>query len=52
MSSLHKRLADIQELDEFELQQVSGGAPAEVTKTCYTDSRGTEHCVRNYDDAY
>lgn len=50
MSSLHKRLADFQELDEIELQQVSGGAATDVTKTCYTDSGGKEHCVRNYDD--
>lgn len=56
MPSLHKKLADFRELNAAELAQVGGGAAAtaaaEETKTCYTDSRGREHCVRNYDDAY
>lgn len=52
MPSLHKKLADFRELNPAEVSQVGGGAAAEETKTCYTDSRGREHCVRNYDDAY
>jgi hypothetical protein len=52
MSSLQKAIAEICELDSTEMDQVSGGefyATCDLTTTCYTDSKGTEHCVSNRD---
>lgn len=51
MTSLHKKIADLQELSEDEMLLVGGGDDGEHTRDviCSTDSSGIEHCIRGFD---
>lgn len=51
MPSIHRKLADLRELNPAELQRVHGGVDGEYTKdtSCYTDSSGRVKCVRGFD---
>lgn len=51
MPTLHKKLADLRELNPLELERVHGGTDGEYTKdtSCYTDSSGRVRCVRGFD---
>lgn len=51
MTSLHRKIADLQELSEDEMLLVSGGDDGDHTRDmiCSSDSNGNYKCIRGFD---